>query len=561
MTDNISPEIFADISDMSKKLESENSEKVTNMKASVNAYMMEWEDDPPPAQEGLKVTISPTARFATLGSYNLMTATDPIITVKKRSELADNLKNDKIEGFFKLLLKKSGEMEGTEIHLDAALSSLLFSEVHIGIDITSEVAKKMMEGASKAQKRQAEEVEQAIPIRLRVFNPTTGFYRRGPGGLSAYYRKEDITRGELRVSFPSLLAGNDGKLVTLNEWWDLEWHVVWITGEADPLVAVKHDLPFIPVIVSIASGSKLFSKPEHNSQPFLYTYVKSGLHARESLLLTVMFTKVFQYGLTPPLIIEGGTGNDTLTLNTAGALPFGTTAMGTKVSYPMANIIDPNVYNLYEIARSLGEQSTIFKQALGAPLEGGNNPFSSIALLATAGRLPLTGPQRATSKALAEALRIGLEIIKDQGLQSHESMKGIDVLDELDIDVKLDVKIPQDVFRNAQIGAQVTSGENAIVSKEWWWENAMSIQDTDGMRQKIMIEQSYAAAFGTDLMMEMEKRKALVAGNVPTGGEIPPGAGGEVPPQGEPMTAEGPMTEPIEPGAPAVPGTGQEEMA
>lgn len=363
----------------------------------------------------------------------------------------------------------------------------------------------------------------------------------------------------MRISFPQLLEGDDSRIVTLNEWWDLEWHIVWLTG-GETLLSVQHDLPYIPVVVKVASGSNLFSKPQHNSQPFLYTYVKSGLHARESLLLTVMFTKVFQYGLTPPLIIEGGNGNDTLTLNTAGVLPYGTTGAGTKVSYPMANIIDPNVYNLYEIARSLGEQSTIFKQALGAPLEGGNNPFSSIALLSQAGRLPLAGPQRATAQALAEALRIGLQIIKDQGLGNHETMQGIDVEDDIDIEVKLDVKIPQDVFRNAQIGAQVTSGENAIVSKEWWWENAMSIQDSDGMRQKIMIEQAYASAFANDLMMEMERRKAMLAGGgggIPTGNETPTSS---KPAQGEPMTPDGAMTAPIEQGAPSEPGAGQEGM-
>lgn len=561
MSDNISPSLFTDIKDQSKKLESENATKVENFKASVNAYMMEWEDDDRPgAREGLKLTISPTARFSVMGAYNLMTATEPIITVKKQNEVVDNLRNDKIEGFLRTLLRKSGEMEGTETHLDASLSALLFSEVHIAIDLTSEIAKKMKEGTSKAQKRQAETIEVNSPLRFRVFNPTTGFYRRGPAGLAAYYHKEDITRGELRVSFPKILPGNDARQVTLNEWWDLEWHVVWIEGE-EPLVAVQHDLPYIPVVVSIANGSNLFPKPEQNSQPFLYTFVKSGLHGRESLMLTVMFTKLFQYGLTPPLIIEGGMGNDTFRLDTNGVLPVGYTSAGSRVSYPMANIIDPNVYNLYELTRNLGEQSTIYRQALGAPLQGGNNPFSTIALLSQAGRLPLTGPQRAASKALAEAFRVGIEILKDQGLTNHELLKDVDLEDKLEIDVKLDVKIPQDVFRNAQIGSQVTSGEGAIVSKEWWWENAMGVQDTDGMRQKIMTEQSYAMAFGLDLQMEIEKRKAMASQGMQTGtptGIEQPEEGAEMPTQGEPMTAEGPMTAPIEQGGPQMPGTGQE---
>lgn len=569
MTDGIPQDAFEGIKEQSNKMHSSNTTKFQNFQDSINAYQMEWEgQDKPKDSEGLKITISPTARFAALGSYNLMTASEPRISVKKPNEVVDNLREDKIERFYKSVLKKSGEMEGTEIHLDASLSAVLMGEVHIGIDLTAEVAKRMKEGeASKAQKKQADILAASTPIRLRVFSPLGASYRRGPAGLTAYYRREDVLRGELREDFPTLPRGNEARLETLHEWWDLEYHVVWLTSESEPLVAAKHDLPYIPVIVTIAAGSKLFSKPEWNSQPFLYTFIKSGLHARESLLLTVMFTKVFQYGLTPPVMIEGGTGNDTLRIDTGGALPVGYLPAGTKASYPMANILDPNVYNLYELTRDLGEQSTIYRQAFGAPLEGGNNPFSTIALLSQQGRLPLTGIQRATAQALKEALRIGTELILDQGMTNHEALDGVDLEKDTEIDVVVDVKMPQDAFRNAQIGAQVAAGPNALVSREWWWENAMGITDSDGMRQQILTEQSYAAAFSSDLMMEMKRREAEamnVGQNVPTGTETPPPPpeGGEIPPeeaammnqaqqgpppQGEPMP-NGQMTAPIEQG-------------
>lgn len=554
----LNPSIFSDIETQANALKAENAIKLENFKESVDAYLMTWEDQP--GGENIKVTISPSARNALIGASRLLSSTSPIVTVTKRDDVIATLGNDAVEAALNTAWKESSEINGAEVHLDAALSALLFGEVHLAVELTSETAARMKGAQGKAAKRMADKVVQRTPIRFRALNPQLGYVRRGAGGVAAYYRTEDVTRGELRTIFPEIAVGDDAKVVTLNEWWDLVYHIIWVMGD-EPLLAVEHDLPFIPVVVTYSDGSSLFAKPEQNVQPFLYTFLKSGVHSRESLMLTVMYTKLFQFGMTPPLIVEGGNLGDTFRFDADQPLPVGYVPTGARVSYPMSNIIDPNVFKGLEVARGLGEQSTIFSQALGAPLTGGNNPFSTVALLSQAGRLPLTGPQKAVSKAIQEAMGISLEWLREEGTD-HALFKDIDLEAEYSIDVKLDVQMPQDSIRNAQVGAQITSGPNAFVSKKWWYENAMGIRDTDKMRQEIAVENAYAAAFQTALQQQLQmQQQQAQAAMQPQGQPMPAGQGqpgAQTPdqapqPQDIPQGMPGPdgaLQQPLDPSAP-----------
>lgn len=554
----INAETLKDIKNQANNLKQSNAIKQDNFTEALEAYLMTWDEQP--GGENIKITISPSARNAVTGAVRLLSGSEPLITVTREVDTLTTALNDQVEEALAVMWRESGQIEGSEVHLDASMSAVLFGEVHLAVELTSEVAKRMQGGKGKAQKRMAEKLVARTPIRFRALNPQLGHVRRGAGGISAYFRQEDVTRGELRTSFPDLMPGDDASKVTLNEWWDLVYHVVWIDGEDQPLLEVEHELPFIPVAVAYADGSSLFAKPEENSQPFLYTLIKSGIQQRESLMLTVMYTKLFQYGMTPPLIIEGGQPGDTFRFDADQPLPVGYVPAGARVSYPMTNIIDPNIYKAMDLARNLGEQSTIYQQALGAPLEGGNNPYSSIALLSQAGRLPLVGPQKAISKAIGEAMGLALEWLREEGGADHALLADVDLNTDYKVEVKLDIKMPQDTLRNAQIGAQITGGPNPFLSKEWWYENAMGINNTDEIRQKIAIEQAYGAAFATALQgqvqaSQMQMQAAAQQGQPQPGQPGQPQQAPQAPQQGQPQQPpqgmpgpDGAMQVPLDPG-------------
>jgi hypothetical protein len=379
------------------------------------------------------------------------------------------------------------------------------------------------------------------------------------------------------------LSGSNTDIAVLCDWWDLTNHFVWIQGQDTFILAQEHELPFIPVAVSVAEGSRLFKEEYRRLQPFLYTLFKSGLHQRQSLSLTTIFTKLAQFGASPPWIIERGSADSKIEFDYSGNIPVIYTSPGDKVQPAGSNMIDPNLYRSLEVANGLAEASTLYGQALGAPLTGGNSTFSTTALLSQAGRLPLIPTQKAVSRAIGDIFQMGLEWMGNENIK-HDLLHNAPLDKPFDVSVKLDVKLPQDLVKNAGMFSQL----QGKVADGWLYENLLQITDPDEQRRQLQKEMAYKARFQTALQAEIQKmqQQAMQQNQPPQGGAPQPGQQGQPqpgqpqpgpqqPPQGGPTPeqiaamqnsgnqgADGAMTSPLPPrgagpqGNPGNPGQG-----
>ena len=514
-------------------------------------YFLESTDMPD--DEGVKTTISPTGKNAVDGMKRLLAASEPIITVK-RQDAQDTSVSGKIEAMLQAAWRESCKAANVELQSDAALAAILYSRVDIAIILTSELVKLMKGSKSKAAQRRVEKLAAKTPLMFKVLNPRNGYFQQDDLGMSAYYRREETTIANIKNVYglaAENLKGADTDPVYINDYWDLTYHLTWVDELPDPLEAVEHDLPFIPVVVAVSEGSRLWTESDRRVDPFLAGLHKSGLHKRESLTLTTIYTKLAQSGSAAPVIIERGSTDGNIEMDASGPFPIWYTNPGDKVVQSNAGAIDPNVYRALEIAGQKSEQTTIYTQALGAPL-GASSPFSAVALLGQAGRLPLTTQQKAVSKAIGDAMQTGVEWLAEESAK-HELLADVDMSQAYTVEAKVDVKLPQDMVKNAGVAGQIVG--QGLASTTWAQENLMQITDPDAERRKMLQEKVYMAMFQKRLQEVMAMPSGLQQPGQPgqPGQQLPPGQQppqqpGPMPPgQGQPMPPEA-MTQPGMPG-------------
>lgn len=528
-------------------------------------------------QENAKITLSPEARNQALGAIRLLTAADPEFTVPIDQNNPEAISySDDLEKAADIMWQAAGRVAGDPIHYDVVRSGILFSEIHIGITSTKELAEFAKGNDSKAYQRRMEEIAKQAPYLFQVYDPRTCYPEYDSFGLNAMYREYTSTAGKVINEFgeraKSVIKIDDQKRtiwspVTVCSWYDMSKRVVWIKGEDEPILDMEHELPFIPFVSQIVEGSKLFeqtegrrSSPEFDyatTQPFLYTLWKSGLWKRMNLLYTVWFTNMFSMGANPIWIHRQGT--EGAEVERRFDIPGGSWEVepgGELVPVITQGILDPSMVEALNRMDSLVTESTIFKQTLGEPL-GANAPYSMVALLSQAGRLPLTMTQRKASWAIADAVRIAIEWLKDRGTPEDIGYGGkvvtldpATIPDEFEIQALLDISMPYDVRESAQLAQLLTIGGDPVVSKRWARENLLKIGQSEEMTKEIWTERGQQMQFDKEAMQfyqelemmkqqfEMQKMAAMQpqAGGMPPGGMPPEGMSpGEIPgmPYGE----------------------------
>ena len=511
MKDITDPKLLMDAQDAAKDLVALASDRNTNFDEGEKIFFMDQPSDIPDA-DNLKLTISPDGRNKVLGAARLLSSTDPIWTVT-REGLDTSVAGD-IENALAQMFTVSGRMAGVDLHYDGALSCLLYANVHMTVILTSELV-KLSAGTSPANVRRMQDLAKKTPLVFRIMTARNGFPRYDALGMDAYYREESTTLGAIRNQYGAaadILTGQDKESVVLCDWWDLTNHFVWIQGKAEAILSQEHELPFIPVAVSVAEGSRLWKEEKRRLQPFLYTLYKSGVHQRQSLSLTTIYTKLAQFGASPLWLIERGAPDGKIEFDFSGEIPVAYTNPGDHIAPANANMIDPNLYRSLDIANSLAEQSTLYSQALGAPLAGGNATFSTTALLSQAGRLPLIATQKAVSRCLGAIAQMGLEWMGLEGIK-HTLLNGVKLDEPFDVEVKLDVKLPQDLVKNAG----VLSSLQGKVSDGWLLENLMQITDPDEQRRQLAKEMAYKVRFQARLQQAMQPPAAQTSPNMAPG--------------------------------------------
>lgn len=132
------------------------------------------------------------------------------------------------------------------------------------------------------------------------------------------------------------------------------------------------------------------------------------------------------------------------------------------------------------------EESTIYSTALGAPVES-NIAFSTVSLLAQQGRLPLSGPQGAVGKALSSMIYVGLEMLAEGSLKGYKLPKSIDVKKlplDLVVDVKVDIKLPQDRLQMANVANLLA--DKGLADHQWIQESILNISNAKEVRKNVI---------------------------------------------------------------------------
>lgn len=498
-------------------------------------YLMEWSSAP--KTDDVKITISPDARNAVLGAKRLLVATDPIFSVP--DDQKDHLeKSEEIEQTCGRMWTMAGRAARMPIHYSAVESAVLYGECHIAITSTQALVDM---AKTPIMKTRAERLAKLTPYIFEVWNPKFGYPEFDVYGLSAYLRQVKVRIGELPARFGQMgeeyaIGRESTEEVTLNIWYDVENYVAWVDEQA--FVAEPHKLPFIPVSVSITEGSRLFDKPEQQRQPLLYGIAKSGFWERENLNLTVLYTNVYHIGLNPTFLHTAPPSNPDKQLRFDASTPGGVIDMEPGESFvPMVTkgILDPSFNAGLDIAERKFAETTIFRQALGEPMTG-SPAFSTVALMSQSGRLPLITYQKMAGEAIGNAMELALQWYRDSGgKQVVGYCKPSDVPDNLRIDCKLDINLPQDKLQQANIATMLT--RDGVASTEWVRKEILNIEQSQNMDEDIQSERAFGSMTGAYIQARGQTYVQQILQQMQAQQGVPPGAQPPVPPEGSPPGA------------------------
>jgi hypothetical protein len=513
------------------------------------------EDTDLPSEDWIKKTFSPDGRNKLQGAARLLSVTNPDFSVPyDANDLDAKQSSSLVEKLAKKTYREACSARQKTIHTEAALALLLYDEIHLAVTSMADV----VAGSTEGDKKRAQMIAERTPVLIEPLNPKSGYPEFDHLGLKSYYQKREMTVFEVIGRYAKAKDQLAGKsmtdIVKVCEWWDIDQHLVWIEGNNDPLINNKNEYPFIPIIVQIAEGSRMFTETDRSRQPFFYTLIKSNLWKRQNLSLTVLYSILFAVGSSPTF---KHTSQDGTPVEVSHSGPTTTIELTSGESYEIVanKAIDPTLLQALNIADEKSEQSTMFSQALGQPI-GSNSAYSMVALLNQAGRLPLAEYQRVGGEALAEAMRHALWLMKNgkASIPKGLDMKASDIPNDFVIECKLDISLPQDERQNAMIAKQLTEGDEPLTSKRWVRENILQIGQSDEMEEEIWAEKIATKYAQAKAQIEVEKKLAALQQGTPTEASVTPGiaGGGNAPMQsalvGQPGVSDGlPMTEPINP--------------
>lgn len=519
---------FKEIQDEATEIQTEYAQRDEMFKELQNYWLMLWDKELPESEkEETKLTFAPDATNKLMGAHRLITATEPQFSMPfdENDAQAKQASSD-MEPAARLMWKASGRLSGRPIEKEAALSALLFSSVHIGLIDLRDQLEMLGDGASVAERRRLEAAVQRTPLLFEVWHPLQGYPVRDRLGLVSYLRRYRTTERKLEAEWPGVEFGDYSKNneIIVCDWYDLKYRVVYIEGASEPFLMREHGLPFIPVAEQITEGSNLFQKPEEQIRPFLYTLWKSGLDKRQNLALTALFTNIFAISSNAKFVHKKPSGSPEKTLQVNLGPVGGVIELeGDEEFKPFLaqGAIDPALLEAYNIAKQGLEESTIYSQTLGEPL-GSNAPFSMVALLHQAGRLPLVSTQELTGWVIADAMEMAFKWIKEVGekpepleinyLGQRAEINPQSIPDQFSFEAKLEVDLPMDQLQQANAAKIFMGGGDpaqALASKRWIRENLMNIGESDEMDEEIWGEHmSTLMAMQLFARMQQEEQQA-----------------------------------------------------
>jgi len=471
------------------------------------AYHMEWQEAP--KADWIKPTMSPSAHNSSLGAIRLLTATEPQITVPYNQN-DDNAKSsaDAIEVACRSMWDGSGRVAQRPVHYEMATSAILFGEIGASVTKTADLVKYAEQAKLRGAINRMRALAHETPYYYKIYDPSKFYPDIDRYGLSRVVVKQRTTWGEVIDTWGKLaedampLLTERNTQITLVDYYDWEKRGVWVEEGAE-ILWDDHGLDFIPFVAQITDGSFLFDydRPELQRIPLLYSFLKSGLWYRENLSLTTIYSLVYALGSSP--LMKRKTAEKGSPLVIDRSTPGGVVDIGPDedINPFVEKIVDQNLFTSLDLAQRFGNSSTIQPQALGAPPQG-TMPFSSISLLAQAGRLPLVSHKEMMGRAAADLMLMSMRWLKMDGDKSsfyRRDMTSVDIdpseiPDNLKIRCVIEPDLPQDRLSAANVSLMLVNGKMA--SRAWVRENLLNMGQTHIMDQDIWTEQRMDVELG-----------------------------------------------------------------
>lgn len=493
-------EAFDEISKRADGVITAHTQRDARLKKLDDVYLLRWEA--PPKNPDIKLTMSPDGRNAIRGITNLLTATKPQFTVPEdENNEAANEYNETMEKFLNAAFAASNTVQMVDVEREVAHSLALYDEAYVVLTCTKDLVRAIEQRKAAGGKESwldahIREVAEQTPYLWECVSPRDAYPLIGRTGLMAYVQKKIMTVAECRERFGSLVSEYTSEkkatdTVEVREYWDTIWHAVWLNGRnADPFICEEHKLGFIPVAVAFGSGTRLYNELQYQRQPMLSTIIDSEVWQRKNAVLTAAFHRLNTLGLNATFVHEQGTAETEISLDFSVHGGVINVPPGGRFRLLSENLMDGNLMQALNLTDNIIEQSTVFRQALGAPVAG-NDTYSTLSLLSQSGRLPLTPIQEAARKVLARSAQLVMKWIRhdeeaaavyDQ--RTKLEIDPVQIPERIVFDVVLDVNLPQDMLRNANIATMLKQAE--LVDDKWIHENILRIGQTVNMKKRIL---------------------------------------------------------------------------
>ena len=543
---------FDDVSSYAEEVIGGYSQRDTMYRALENMFLLEGAELP--TGSDVKQTISPDARNALLGAVRLLTAADPKFRVpfEMNNDTAKQASSS-MEVAAQVAWYECGRIRQKALTPEIALQALLYSEIHIAVNLTADI---LATAKGPLQKR-AQMIASRTPLMFEPLSPAICYPVNGPYGLSSHVTSQDLNVVDVKSRWGDKFKTDksDFDTVTYREYWDYERHTAWVSGDKTPIIDEVNKLGFIPIGTQIVEGSDMYTQQaQQRRQPFLYTLWKSGLWNRQNLSLTVLYTLIFGIGANPMFIWKRNDptkASPQRNHDLAGGLLI--IDQGEEYQSLLKQTIDPSITQGLTIADDKATASTIYRQTLGEPL-GANAPYSMVAMLNQAGRLPLVPYQRAMSVGIAEAMQDGFSMLRATGggkafdfmstTGKTASLTSKDIPEKFVFTADVDIKLPQDQRENVMIAVQGTSGPEPLFSKRWAREQYLEIEQSDQMeveiwQEKMATKKLQLMALQMDLQIQAAQTQIQQQSQVQAQQANAAQMGQQLAPQGNPQGQQG----------------------
>lgn len=572
---------WANAQEVAKQLEADYGALRTKQEKYEDAFFMDWKERP--SDPSVKITVDPSPHNKIVGASRLMSRTSPSFELPKDQNDADaKAVSSKIETMAKTMWMRSNTIQGITVERELAFTGFLYDEVVLQVistkDILAQVQKyepkdKYDEARQKHRIAKAEANLKKTPFLFEPILPTGVMSLRSREGLDVFYSKRSMTVTAIKSDWgdaPGLKGKKPTELLNLCDLWQDGFRYVWIESEKEPLFADAYGLDFIPIIHEIPEGLSFYDKVERRRHPLLYGLIQSELWARKNLMLTILATNMEALGQAN-YIHEQGVENATVNVSHDVLGGIVEVEPGGKLYAMAKGWLDPAMLTWGETLNGMIDESTIFQQTLGEPIQG-NPTFGANALMHQAGRLPLSPVQESLARACSKAMTIAFAWMKEKGFTTYEDEKrkeiklsSKEIPDNLEFDVKVDIDLPQDVLQQAAVASQLSGGPDPLMPKEWTRTKILNEGQPEGLEETILKEQlmaaltqSYIQGVAQKLAQEMMAAEQAGMGGgqgMPPGGGQPvgpgPGPGGQMNPEMEAAMAQ---RNAASGGTPAMPG-------